>query len=263
MESDNRGRENEMAVRRNSSRTGRTGSTTRKAAPAEKAAPRRNTNARTKAAPAKPQRDVTVYAEKPATPYHKAFARWIVEEVGLDLSTLSVKSAFLKGVSIATAARPAFNESDFLEEWREKSGETKRGPKPKAEAEKAAPARGRKAKPAPVEEDEFDDDDDEFGDEQDDDEFDDDDNETDSDDDDDFDDDDSDDDSDEDDDEFDDDDEDDEPAPPVKLRTNSRARKATPARSATSKRTPAKAASKPAGRTAKAKAADDDDDFLF
>lgn len=240
-----------MAVQRRTARS--------KPATGREPVAKRNTRtspARTKTAPAKPSRDVTVYAEKPATPYHKAFAKWIVDEVGLNLDGMSARQAFLKGVSIATAARPAFNESDFLEEWREKTGETKRGPKPKAEA--APTRRNAKAKPAPVE------DDDDFEDDEidEDDDFEDDDASDDSDDDDEFDDDDSDDDSDEDDDEFD-DDEDDEPAP-VKARTNSRARKAAPARSATSaKRAPAKATNKPAGRSAKAKAADDDDDFLF
>lgn len=124
-----------------------------------------------KAAPAKSSRDVTQYADKPATGYHKAFASWIVKEVGFSLEGLSPKAAFLAGVSIATAARAAFQESDFLEEWREKNGESKPGPKPAAA--KAAPTRRQKPAPEPepeeddeeweedeTEEDEFDSEDD-------------------------------------------------------------------------------------------------------
>jgi hypothetical protein len=76
-------------------------------------------------------RGVTEYATKSATPYHKAFARWIVTEVGYDPDTApSKRAAFLRGVSIASAARPKFLSSDYLEEWYEKTGETKRGRKP-------------------------------------------------------------------------------------------------------------------------------------
>lgn len=249
-----------MAVRR-ASTSGR--STTRNTRSSKAAAP---APARRKAAPApapKPaaaRRDVTEYAEKPPTPYHKAFAQWIVKEVGYDPNSApNLRAAFLKGVSIATAARPSFNESDFIEEWRERTGETKRGPKPTAEKEAAAPVRKgrRKPEPEPVEEDddEFDEDDDEF--EEDDD--------TDSDDDDFDDDDDSDEDDsdDDDDDEF--DDEDDEPAPAPKR--GRPAKKAAPAASARGraasgarKAAPAKAAR--SGSRA-SKGAADDDDFLF
>jgi hypothetical protein len=78
--------------------------------------------------------DVSGYAEKAPTDYHKVFARWIVQEVGFDPDTASSKrAAFLRGVSIATAARPAFMNSEMLEEWRERNGINKRGPKPKAD----------------------------------------------------------------------------------------------------------------------------------
>lgn len=120
--------------------------TSHRARPTRKAAP---APAR-KAAPAKPARDVTQYADKPATGYHKAFATWIMHEVGFSLEGLSPKAAFLAGVSIATAARAAFQESDFLEEWREKNGESKPGPKPAAEKpERVANPASRRRKPTP------------------------------------------------------------------------------------------------------------------
>lgn len=195
------------------------------------------------------KRDVTQYASKPPSNYHKAFARWILQEVGFDPDAASPRKAFLMGVAIATAARPAFMESDFLEEWRAKSGETKRGPKPK---EEEAPARStRKRAAAPVVED--DDDEDEFDDE----------DASDEDDEDDFDDEDdsSDDDEDDDDDDFDDDDEEDEPAP-VK-RGPGRPRKAAPAPAPRGRaKAPAKKAA-PATRGKAKPAADDDDDFVF
>lgn len=209
-------------------------------------------------APASRKQDVTEYATKPATPYHKALAKWIVSEVGYDPETApSLRAAFLKGVSIATAARPAFMQSDFIEEWREKTGETKRGPKPKAAAEEAPVRRGRKPAPAPVEEDDddFDDEDEvETDDVDEDDDFDD--EETDSDDDDES----------EDDDDFD-DEEEEAPKPRARsVKNNPRAASSrrAPAKAAEPARRgrPAKAApSKPQGR--KPAAQDDDDEFLF
>lgn len=224
-----------MAVRRNTRGTSNSTRSRREAAA-------NSAVVSTATARAVKKKDVTEYAEKPATPYHKAFASWIVKEVGLDLTGLSAKAAFLKGVSIATAARPSFNESDFLEEWREKTGEVKRGPKPRAAAEEAPPPRRRKAalEPEPEDDDDFEEDDDIDDEDSEDDDFEEDDDDSDDDDDDDF--------------------EDEEPAPkqrPAKAATNSRARKAAPARKAT----PAKAA-RSGSRTSKG-AADDDDDFLF
>jgi len=193
-----------------------------------------------KAAPAKKGADVTVYAEKEPTDYHKAFAKWIVTEVGYEPNeATSKRAAFLAGVSIATASRPAFMESDYLEEWREKIGIAKRGPKGNAAPAKAAPAkRTRKAEPEPEVED--DDDFDEEDDEIEDDEFDEEDDEFDS----------------EDDDEEEEDDEEDEeeeeiPAPPA--RRGRPAKKTAPAKAAPAKR---------ATRSAKA-ATTDDDDFIF
>jgi hypothetical protein len=224
----------------------------KRTAPARKAAP--------KAAP-KPQRaDVTSYATKDVTDYHKAFARWIVEEVGYDPnSASSQRMAFLKGVSIATAARPAFMESAFLEEWRDKTGTAKRGPKPQ---EEAAPTKTRRAKaaPEPVEDDEdFEDDAEEFEDDEDSEDFEDD---EDAEDDEDFEDDEDSDDDDADDEDFE-EDEEPEPAP-------ARRRKASPA--APAKRAPARGKAAPARKAAPAKAAPaargrrakaDDDEFLF
>lgn len=245
-----RGRGN-MAVRR-PTRTA-PGSRTAAAAPApRKGAPAR----RQAAAPAKPSRDVTQYADKEPTPYHKAFATWIIKEVGLSLEGKSARAAFLAGVSIATAARAAFQESDFLEEWREKTGEVKRGPKPKADepVTVAGRTRSQRAKAAPEpepeeEEEEWEEDDTEEDDE----EFD------------------SEDDADEDDDSEDesDDDEDwedeEEPTPaPKRTARKSAPAKAAPTRARAGAKAPVKATKPASGRPAKAKAAPaDDDDFIF
>jgi len=211
--------------------------TRRTAAPA-KAVPR-------KAAPVARKKDVTEYAEKPATAYHKAFARWIVQEVGFDPETASSKrAAFLKGVSIATAARPSFNDSDFIEEWRESAGETKRGPKPKAAADPAG--RRRKAAPEPVEEEEeFEEEEDDFeedSEDSEDEEFEEEEDDSESDEDEEF------------------EEEEEAPAPkrrapaaPAKAAANSRARAAAPARKAAA----------PAKKATRAKPAADDDEFLF
>lgn len=138
---------------------GRSAATTRKttaAAPTRKVAAKRPAATATKA---KPATDVTVYADKEPTGYHKAFARWIVEVVGYDPNEApSKRSAFLAGVRIATAARPEFQRSEFLEEWREKTGEVKRGPK-------TADAK-RKATREVVSDDEFEDEGDDFEDEE-------------------------------------------------------------------------------------------------
>lgn len=129
-----------------------------------------------KAAPAKtpvrsPQANLKEYKTREATPYHKAFAGYLVREVGLTFASPAEKKAFLLGIRLAITTRNIFNASDYIEEWRERTGETKRGRKP---AEAAAPA-GRKRRPAPepelepeeeeeeeeeFEEDESDDDDD-------------------------------------------------------------------------------------------------------
>ncbi len=93
------------------------------------------------------------YVNKEATPYHKAFAQWLVKEVGYEPTN---KRDFLAAIRLAITTRNLFNQSDFIEEWRERTGETKRGPKPKTTA---APARGkRKPEPEP-EEDDFEEDD--------------------------------------------------------------------------------------------------------
>lgn len=199
-------------------------------APRGNAAPRKAAPAKKAAAPAKAERDVTQYADKPASDYHKAFARWIVQEVGYDPdSATSKKAAFLAGVSIATAARPAFMDSEFLEEWRESTGTAKRGPKPKDEE----PTRRRSRQTVSddefeeeadeddeeFEDDESDDSDEEFEDEDDSEEF-------------------------EDDEEF--EDEEEEPEPPRKR---------------TTKRAPAKATKAAPAKRTRGKAADDE--FLF
>ena len=109
-------------------------------------------------------RDVTVYLEKEPTPFHKAFAKWIVTEVGYRPSQAdSLKAAFLAGVSLATVTRAAFNDSQWLEDWREENGVNKRGRKRADEVqeeEAAAPAARRRRKPEPEPEPEAEDDDD-------------------------------------------------------------------------------------------------------
>lgn len=223
-----------MAVQRRNAGTRRRASAPAPAARTRKAAP--------ESAPARRgarKTEVTEYATKPATGYHKAFAKWIVEEVGYDPdSASSLRAAFLRGVSIATAARPAFNASDAVEEYREKSGEAKRGPKGAA-AETAPASRRRKPAPEPMEEEEFDDEDDD---------------EIDSDEDEDFD--------DEDDDDADDEDEDfeEEEEPPAPVRKTRNTRQAAGTAHTRKAGAPAKKAA-PAKRTRAAAA--DDDEFLF
>lgn len=198
-------------------------------APRTRRAPAKRTQARKAAPAAKPtaSRDVTQYADKEPTPYHKAFATWLVKEVGVKFSGLSAKEAFLLGVSTATAARNSFMDSDFLAEWREKNGVAKRGPK-RTEAEAT-----RRSNRAVVSDDEFEPADDEADDDDDfeasddvdeaDDDFDDDSDEPDADDDDDF-------------------DDEPEPAPVARKRTTKAA---------------------PAKRTSRKVADDDDDGHLF
>lgn len=224
----------------------------RTAAPQKAATTRKPAPAKRQAAPAKKASpDVTAYADKEPTGYHRAFAKWIVTAVGYEPnSAASKRAAFLAGVSIATAARPAFQQSDFLEEYREKTGEAKRGPKPAA---RPTPKAGTRKAAPPVDEDEFDDSDDELEDE---DEFD---GEEEEDDTDEFEDDEDEESDDEDDEDEFDDEEEPEPEPAPKRRAPARgvAKTSTPGRS-----TRGSAASKkaPARRTAKPPA---DDEELF
>lgn len=207
--------------------------------PAKKAAPvaaRRTT-----------KKDVSEYATKPATPYQKAFANWAVKEVGFDPETASSKrAAFLRGLVIGVAARPMFNESEFLADWRERTGETKRGPKPKTETTPTSNRRTRRA-PEAVEPEDFEDEESEESD----DDFEDDDD-ADADDDDDADE------SDDDDDDADDDDFEDEEVEEAPKRP---AKKAAP-RKATATRTPQRSGTAKARKATKP-AATEDDDYLF
>jgi len=114
-------------------------------APARKPAAR-PAKPRQEAKPATPGRDVTQYADKEPTELHKTMARWIVTEVGYDPNTAgSKREAFLMGVSIATAARPAFTSSEYLAAWYEESGTPKRG----RGASATSTRRPAKAAPAP------------------------------------------------------------------------------------------------------------------
>lgn len=212
----------------------------KKATPARKAAPARAPKAAPAAKPVR-ARDVTQYADKTPTPYHKTLARWIVTEVGYDPNSAgSKREAFLMGVSIATASRPAFMESSFLEAWRAESGQNKRGPKPKDDAETV-----RKSNRQVVSDEEFEpaddeeyEDDEELEDDEDADEYDDEDDA---------------DDDEDDDDEFDDEEEEVEEAP------KPAARRGRPP----GKRAPAKAAKATATRRTRSTSTADDDDFMF
>lgn len=195
-------------------------------------------------------RDVTVYADKEPTDYHKAFAQWIVKEVGYRPSQAeSMKDAFLMGVSISTVARTAFMESEFLADWREKTGTAKRGPKPTTQ--KAA------SKPVVEDDDDFDDevedDDDDFDDdesEEDDDDFDEEDEDSDEEE------------SEEDDDDFDDEDEVEEtPAPKRRVAAKSTAKPST--RGSRGSTRSATRTAKPATRAKAKPVEDDDDEFAF
>lgn len=187
------------------------------------------------------------YVSKEATAYQKAFARWLVEEVGYEPTS---KKDFLAAIRLAITTRNLFNSSDWIEEWRERTGEVKRGPKPKAAAP-AAPARGKR-KPEPEPEEEFDEEEEaeeEFDSEDSDDDFDEDDTEE----------------SDEDDWEDEEEvEEEEEPAPapkPHASRAQTAAKSSTRGAAPARKAAPAPAKKAPAKRPAKPAA--DDDDFVF
>lgn len=244
----------------------RAASTAKKAPPTRKAtaAPARRGRPPVKTAPkAAPVKDVTVYADKPATEYHKAFAKWLVSEVGYDPNSApSKRAAFLAAIRLACTTRSEFMSSDFIEAWREETGQAKRGPKPKEEETRESPRASRvrsgtaKTRRVPREEEEVV----EYGDDEDDDaeefeeDFDDSDEDID-DDDDEYDSDEDEDDDSEDDDDMDDDDDDDEEPPARSRRAPAKrvARKAAPAKRAPTKKAPAR----------RGKATADDDDFLF
>jgi hypothetical protein len=219
----------------------------KRTAPARKAAP---------APAASGKEPITAYATKKPTPYHIAMARWAVNEIGYDPdSASSKKAAFLRGIAIASAARPAFQASSFLEEWRAVNGVEKTGPK-RAE-EKPAPAT-RRRKPAPEPEPEVDEDEDDFEDAAEEDEF-----EDDAESDEDFEDEDAEEDDEEE--EGDDDFEEEEPAPAPKRRPAKKAAPVKAARQSSARNAAGKArtsGSAPARKAAKP-AAQDDDDFLF
>ena len=234
-----RGRPAPRGARRKVAATKRAAITTKKPPPKTAARVSRNQN--------------TYDTSKVPTDYHKQFARWIMKECGFNPEEMKSKTyAFLYGVSIATASRPIFMKSDFLADWREETGQAKRGPKSSAQK----PIRRGSTKVA--DDDEFDetDDDDEFEDdvEDDDDEFDDESEDESEEDDDEFDDE-----SEDDDDEFEDDEE--EPEPPKRGRSAA-SRKAATTRGASGQRRTSAPSKKPATR-GKAKAAVDDDDFVF
>ncbi len=202
---------------------------TRRQRPAQtEEAPARTRRTRAAAPAAKQGRDLSQYEDYQPTPYHKAFATWLVKEVGYRPSgAASTKEAFLQGVALATATRPAFNDSEYLEAWYKETGQVKRGRKPASEA---AP----EPEPEDYDDDEIDEDDDsDFDDE-----------------------------SDDDDSDFDDDDDEPEEAPAPAPRRG-RPAKAAPAKAAGRRAAPAKAAPAKAQRPAANRRAKADDDFVF
>lgn len=224
---------------------------TARSAPAKKAAPRKAAPA---PAPTSKKEPITAYATKAPTEYHKAFARFIVQVIGYDPDAASSKkAAFLRGVAIATAARPAFQASDFIEEWRAVTGEAKRGPK----GGEASTPPARRRKPAPEPEPEEVDDEDDFEVDEDEDEVDDTDDDFDSEDDE------SDDDEESDDDDDDDDDFDEEVAPAPKRRAGRPAKSAPTKPAARGTRTSQSAPARKAAPAKRAAKPADDDDFLM
>lgn len=206
--------------------------------------------------------DLTAYADKPATEYHKAFARWLVQTTGWRPSQAdSSAQAFLKGVALSSVLRTEFMGSEYLAAWREENGFTKRGPKtaPVEDEPETSDDDFEDDESDDEEDSEFEDDsNDEDDEDSDEDEFDDESDDEDE--------------SDDDEDEF----EDDEPPAPKTRKPAGRkaapAKRQTPAKptakaAAPARRTPArKAAPKPAAapKTRRAKpAAADGEDFIF
>src|SRR5688500_5813073 len=109
---------------------------TRGRKPATRTTAKRTNTRPAKAEPVKTDPDVTAYAVKAPTDVHRAFARWCVEEIGYEPNDASsARAAFLKGVSLAFAARPQLQSSEWLENWRNENGVAKVGRKRKDEEE--------------------------------------------------------------------------------------------------------------------------------
>lgn len=110
------------------------GRTTTKRA-AVKPAPAKKTTKRAAPEPEETE-DYSDLLEKEPTDYHLAYTEWLKTEVGYNPADCKNRAeAFLMGVSLATVARPVFQQSDWLAEWREENGVAKRGPKGKAQDE--------------------------------------------------------------------------------------------------------------------------------
>ena len=107
--------------------------------------------ARRAAATVEPEKDYTVYADKPATPLMEDFADWIVDEVGIEHASKAAEAAFRNGVRLGGTLRMEFQKSDFCKERREerraeRENEVAEAKAAKKAAPKAAPkARGRAA----------------------------------------------------------------------------------------------------------------------
>lgn len=134
-----------MPVRK-PARTGSTNGGQRRTAPAKQAAPARKPAARKPAPAPAPEKKrpgrvaqgLSQYASKEPTDFHKAFATWLVKEVGFSLKSVdTVRDAFLMGVSLATVTRNTFQASDWLAEWRERTGNVKPGPRASRDADEA------------------------------------------------------------------------------------------------------------------------------
>lgn len=89
-----------------------------------------------KVAPKAVQHSATKFADNVPTEYHKEFARWLLKGgVRLkgddDKATRQlVLTAFMRGVSLSVVAKNTFSGSPEADEWREREGITKRGPRP-------------------------------------------------------------------------------------------------------------------------------------
>ncbi len=93
------------------------------------------------------ERDFTGYADKEPTGTMKAFADWLIDEVGLEFKTKAAEHEFREGVRLGGTLRMEFQASDF---WKEHELNPRSPQNQNGKAKAAAkPARGRAAsKPA-------------------------------------------------------------------------------------------------------------------
>lgn len=94
--------------------------------------------------PRQPIEDLSVYADKEATPAQEHFTDWIVEKVGITFATQKEMVAFREGVRLAKALVMRHQASDENKEF------TASQKASRAAAAAAAPAKAPKAKAAPA-----------------------------------------------------------------------------------------------------------------